>query len=89
MAGGSEAYFLKWTAQHVKNFSNLNHKCPYFGSTWINIERIAVNKLIMMEQLMPSGRYRVDLNVTEGIHQDAFITTKFYFGISDNRIEQF
>lgn len=89
LKGGSHAYFLKWTAKNALNFSNMNHECPLNGSIWINIARIPVNRLVMLEPFMPSGRYRVDLNATGGYRKDAFMMSKFFFGISDNRIEQF
>lgn len=82
-------YFLKWTGENVRNFSNMNHPCPYSGSAWIDVKRIPLNRLIMLEPLMPSGRYRVDINVTNGYKEQALAMTRLFFGISDTRIEQF
>lgn len=56
--GGKPTYFLKWTAVNVRNFSNMNHPCPYSGTAWVDIKRIPLNRLIMLEPLLPSGRYR-------------------------------
>lgn len=82
------SYFLKWTGQNVRKFSNLNHSCPYSGNVWIKVDRIPINSLVMLP-FMPSGRYRVDLNVTNGYNKKPFMITKFFFSISDNRVEQF
>lgn len=89
LKGNSHVYFLKWTAENVLSFSNMNHTCPYNGSLLINIARMPINRIIMLEPFLPSGRYRVDLNATNGFKKPAFMTSKFFFGISDNRIEQF
>lgn len=87
---GTEAqYILKWAGENIRKYSNLNHSCPYFGTTWIKVDRIPMNKLIILEPFMPSGRYRVDLNITNGYKKEAFMKTSFYFAISDNRIEKF
>lgn len=89
LRGENSTYFLKWTAENVRNYSNMNHPCPYSDTTWIDIKRIPINRLIVLEPLMPSGRYRVDLNITKGYKEQALIMTKFFFSISDSRIEQF
>ncbi|XP_055301633.1 uncharacterized protein LOC129568098 [Sitodiplosis mosellana] len=87
--GEKPTYFLKWTAENVRNYSNMNHPCPYSGTAWIDVKRMPLNRLIVLDQLMPSGRYRVDLNLTRGYKDQALIMTRFYFGISDTRVEQF
>lgn len=83
-----QTYFLKWTGQNVRRFSNMNHSCPYSGSVLIKVDRIPVNSLIMLP-FMPAGRYRVDLNLTRGYRKSSFMINKFFFSISDNRVEQF
>lgn len=83
-----QSYFLKWTGQNVREFSNFNHSCPYSGSVWMKVDRIPVDSLIVLP-FMPAGRYRVDLNVTEGYKKDSFMINKLFFSISDNRIERF
>lgn len=89
LGGETQSYFLKWAGQNVRKFSNMNHSCPYVGSVWIKVDKMPVNRLIIMEQFMPSGRYRVDINIAVGYRKESFMLTKFFFTISDNRIERF
>lgn len=89
LGGDTHNYFLKWTGKNAQKFSNLNHTCPYDGSVWIKIDKIPVNRLFVLEPFLPSGRYRIDLNITRGFKKRPFMITRFFFAISDNRIEQF
>ena len=42
-----------------------------------------------LEQFVPSGRYRLDVNMTEGNKKNVIFMAKLYIAVSDHRIEQF
>lgn len=87
--GKSKSYILDWTTRPLLKYSNLNHSCPYTGTVHVKADNISLGKLIAVEPYLPSGRFRMDINLTEGYGKSAFFTSKFFFSISDNRIEQF
>lgn len=62
--GTSRSYIMDWTYGRVMNYSNLNHPCPFIGLAYLKIDNISVANF-PLEPLMPSGEYRVDVNITE------------------------
>lgn len=84
--GTAQSYILDWTAKNFMQYSNTK-KCPFQGNTFIKIPNITLESIVL-EPFMPSGRYRVDVNLTNG-DRDAFGIIKLYFAISDYRIEVF
>lgn len=62
---------------------------PYQDAIIVKADNISIKKLLDFEMFLPFGRFRMDLNLTEGYGKSAFHITSTYFTISDHRIEQF
>lgn len=82
-------FLLNWTSKIISKNGNLNHSCPYYESMEINAERIKLNNFLLIEQFLPSGQYRTDLNVSRSYKGESIGFGKFFFSISDNRVEKF
>lgn len=89
LAGTSKSYLLDWTTRVLIKYSNLNHTCPYSGTIHVKADNISIKQLLLFETFLPSGRFRMDINLTEGFGKSAFFTSRTFFSISDHRIEQF
>lgn len=75
--------------EKARNYTNFNHPCPYMpGQYFAKVDNISVN-ILNFGQLLPAGRYRVELNVTEGYKGLLLGMSKLYFSISDRRVTQF
>lgn len=83
---GKKSFILDYTIGSILNYSNFNHVCPYIGYIYFKTNNISINTF-EFPQLVPSGRYRVDFNLTEGDRKRILIHGKLYFSISDHRIE--
>ena len=79
---------MDWTVKRVLNYSNFNHPCPYEGNVFLKVNNVSVDRF-PLEQFIPSGRYRADLNVTEENKENVIFMAKLYWAVSDHRIEQF
>lgn len=92
MAGTGKSYFMDWTYKRIQNYSgtetNINHKCPYSGYNYFKINNVSVDRF-PLEQLMPSGRYRIDGVLTEADKKTVIASGKVYASVSDHRIEQY
>lgn len=88
MNGTSRSYLMEWSFSKVLKYSNMNHTCPYVGPIWIKADSIREDSFTFENSLMPSGQYRVDLNVMEFPESVPYIKTSLYFSISDHRIEK-
>lgn len=64
---------------------NLNQSCPisYFRFMGERLERDTLD----FQPPLPSGRYRIDINVTGKSRDDNSFWVQFWFSISDHRIE--
>lgn len=85
--GKSKSYLLDWTVKRVMNYTNL-HPCPLDGEISIKVNNISLDKF-PFEPLLPSGRYRLDINVTEGNENNVIFMIKIFLSVSDHRIEQY
>lgn len=85
--GTKHSYFMDWTVKKVINYSNFNHSCPYMGNVFLKVKNISIDRF-PFEPLIPSGRYRLDFNLTETNKKNVFMA-KLYFSVSDYRIEQY
>lgn len=82
-------FFLsEWVFNRFSNYSNINHTCPYEGELTIKADRFAIST-IEIPQLLPAGRYRLDMIVVEGDRKSIVYVNKIFFSISDHRIERF
>lgn len=87
--GTDKSHFLEWTTRKILKYSNLNHSCPYDGNVFVRADSYPMQNLLSFESILPSGRFRVEINLTEGYRKRVFFASKLFFAISDNRIEQF
>lgn len=89
LSGKSKSHFLDWAIKRVLNYTNLeNRTCPLEGEVFIKADNLSTD-YFPIEQFMPSGRYRLDLNFSETYRGKPYATAKLYGAISDHRIEQF
>lgn len=87
--GTTNRFLLKWISQIISKYSNLNHSCPYYQVMEVEAERLKLNNFLLIEQLLPSGKYRGEINLTRGYKKEPIAIVKFFFSISDNRIDKF
>lgn len=86
LAGKFSSHILNWTFGKLINHTNLNHTCPLLGSYFMTVSNISIDAFVV-EPLLPSGRYRLDMDYSEGYHAKKFHTTQVYFSVSDHRLE--
>lgn len=79
-------YMLDWTLGKVVHKSNLNHPCPLVGYYVVQSKNTSMDTFIV-EPLLPSGRYRLDVYVTEN-DRVPVCEGHLYFSISDYRLEK-
>lgn len=89
LSGKSKSYILDWFVKKLLKFSNLNHTCPYEGTIFVKNNNISYKEIQNFEVFLPSGRFRIDVNLTEGYHGRVFFMMKLYAKVSDHRVEQF
>lgn len=89
LSGKGKSYFGEWGARNLLNYSNVNHSCPYDGNVIVKADNFSLKDLLNFEVFLPSGRFRMDVNLTEGYRKRVFFISKTYFSVSDHRIEQF
>lgn len=81
-------FIFDWTIGRVLNYSNLNHPCPYDGHIYLKFDNVSVNTF-SIEQLLPSGRFRIDGNVTDPTRKIVVASGSIFLSISDHRVERF
>lgn len=70
--------------------TNVLHKCPLVGPLYIKSNAVPFNKFLVVEQLIPSGRYILEASFYENRNDSQWIgKTRLYMEFSDLRIEQF
>ena len=79
---------MDWTFKKALNYSNINHPCPLEGNVFLNANNISLEEFTF-PHLVPSGRYRFDVNLTEANRKNVIATGKLYLGDSGHRIEQY
>lgn len=89
LAGKSKSYLLDWGVKKLLKYSNLNHNCPYENAVYVKNNNITLKDIHAFEVFLPSGRFRLDVNLTEGYRGKVFFMMKMYITISDHRVEQF
>lgn len=85
----SKAYILEWVLHRVLKYANFNHPCPFVGDVYMSCNNISQGDYFNIPQFVPSGRYRVDMYITDKTRKIIYISGKAYFEISDHRIERF
>lgn len=76
---------LKKVFEFVKHDGNLS--CPLIGEYAVRIKTQSTT-VLNVPSMVPSGRYRIDVNVTESDRNNVIAITSTYVSNSDNRIEQ-
>lgn len=86
ISGKEKAYVLDYLKPLIFKYTNLNHSCPYSGYLFGKVDNISL-QLFTFPQIVPSGRYRIEVNVTEGDRNKPFASATIQSSISDHRIE--
>lgn len=71
--------------KNTKQFSNVNHTCPYSGSMTFAAKQFKMDNFII-EPLLPAGKFRADVSFTEGAKRNTVSHIKVFFSISDHRV---
>lgn len=72
-----------------RNYTNFNHACPYRpGVYFVKWNKAKVN-FLNFGQFLPAGRFRIDINFTDGYKGEVLQIHKTYFSISDHRLDIF
>lgn len=85
---GPKKYALDWALKRILNYTHFNHPCPYYvGPAFVKVDNVSID-MFSFDHLLPSGRYYMDMYLTTG-DRVPFIAFKFYFSISDIRVDVF
>lgn len=80
-------FFLDWMFTKLQPFSNFNHSCPYVGPFYMKPDNLSIDIFAFNESYMPSGRYRVEVSVTEN-DRILFLELVMFGSISDHRLQK-
>lgn len=86
IAGKRTSYILDYMKPLISSYSNFNHTCPYTGLVIAKADNISVQRFVI-PQIVPAGRYKVEVNITEGDRKTSVVGLTMFFSISDHRIE--
>lgn len=81
LAGKKSSWLLDNAFSQALPYSNINHSCPYVGRVFAKVDNFSFDK-VEMEPLVPHGRYRLEINLTEGYRGRVLGTTKTHFRIN-------
>lgn len=70
---------------HIQHDGKL--ECPLMGSYAARITNLSLNQFDL-PSLIPAGKYRIDVNITENNRKNVILLTRTYVNVPDNRIEQ-
>lgn len=85
-SGGKNSFILDYFQRIIKKFSNLHRKCPISGTVYARTNNMSLQELAF-PQIIPAGRYRLDVNFTEGDRKTILASIVAYGSISDHRLE--
>lgn len=84
---GQLSFVLDYLKPLIDTYSNLNHSCPFSaGLFFTKFGNISLQKFII-PQIIPAGRYRLEINITEDKSEIPLLGMSVYGSISDHRIE--
>lgn len=86
LAGKARYFVMDWIVREMLKYTNLNHTCPYEDHVYFKVNNISV-ATFAFPQIVPSGRYRVDMIMTESDQKKILMNASIYFSVSDHRIE--
>lgn len=89
--GTKHSNIMDWTFKQVQKYAHYDseYKCPFIGNFVIKVNNISLNEKIPLLLILPSRRFIFESNVTEGYQGTILMLGKYYFSISDHRIEQY
>lgn len=91
-AGTAKSYILDGTIGRLRNYkiidTNINHACPYLGHVYAKADNISTSRF-KTQQILPSGKFCLDVNLTNGYRKNVLATAQLFGSISDHRVEQF
>lgn len=70
-------------------YTNFIRRCPYPPGLYHYKLKSLRSDMFNFGQLLPAGRFRLEINFTDRYDGKVIGTNKLYFSISDHRIEQF
>lgn len=83
--GTEKAFNLDWM-RPLLAYTNLGPSCPYYGNMTAICNNISAQSFAF-PQIAPSGRYRIELNITENGQDTPVLDIMIYGSVSDHRIE--
>lgn len=80
-------FFLNWWIARVQKFSNFNHSCPV-TSFIVKTDKVDIDEFFSFDvALVPSGRYRVDISLTED-DRIPFVEMKIFGTNSEHHLDK-
>lgn len=86
MDNKEKLYILDYLRPLAEKYTNMYHSCPYVGKILMKADNMSIHEFAI-PQIVPAGRYRIDLNITEGYFGKTLVDAKIYGSISDHRVE--
>lgn len=86
LLGKSRSFVLDWTLDRMLKYTNFAHPCPYKGMVYLQHNNFSISTIPLVP-LVPAGRYRLDINITDGSHKQIYLIGKLFFEVADDRIE--
>lgn len=83
LSGRSKSYLLSWISKELLQYSNLNHSCPYEDNVYIDADNLSIKQFLHFSIFLPSGKFRVNVDITEGRSKAAFFSAQALASISD------
>lgn len=80
--GSISNVFLASVMKEVSTYSNLNHPCPYTG--WTAATNLTFSLEMFAGVIIPSGQYRIDVNIYDSQLNSTIIYPKIYFTIPNS-----
>lgn len=85
LSGKDKAFNLDWL-KPLLVYSNFNQSCPWSGNMTFIANNISAQPFAF-PQIVPSGRYRIELDLTENVQGPSAFDMIIYGSVSDHRIE--
>lgn len=74
--------FLESIMPHVTRFSNINHPCPYSAN--VSVRNMPVTNVIFNRAIIPSGQYRLDVNIYDSADKTPIIFCKVFLTVPNS-----
>lgn len=86
LGGKKMSYALTAYKPIIKKYTNFNHSCPYTGTLLFKFNNFSAQSLAF-PQIVPSGRYRIEVDFWEDDRKTFLFGVFAYTSISDYRLE--